>query len=113
MKAHAVFLFSRPAATSNPFPQKPQLFSTMLYSLVPIVGLAAVVLFSFWMWRHHKLAYPAALVPTHVSVRAAVPLSGARPLRPSELETGPTQQRKAGTSGWPLSRLQTSAELKG
>ncbi|KAM7365733.1 hypothetical protein PAMP_016646 [Pampus punctatissimus] len=51
--------------TSNPFSQKPQLFSTMLYSLVPIIGLAAVVLFSFWMWRHHKLAYPAALVPTH------------------------------------------------
>ncbi|KAI9526060.1 hypothetical protein NQZ68_002608 [Dissostichus eleginoides] len=44
---------------------KPQLFSTLLYSLVPIIGLAAVVLFSFWMWRHHKLAYPAALVPTH------------------------------------------------
>ncbi|KAE8278427.1 Activin receptor type-2A [Larimichthys crocea] len=49
--------------TSNPFSQKPQLFSTLLYSLVPIIGLAAVVLFSFWMWRHHKLAYPAALVP--------------------------------------------------
>lgn len=57
-----------PTATSNPFSQKPQLFSTLLYSLVPIIGLAAVVLFSFWMWRHHKLAYPAALVPTHVSV---------------------------------------------
>lgn len=56
-----------PTATSNPFSQKPQLFSTLLYSLVPIIGLAAVVLFSFWMWRHHKLAYPAALVPTHVS----------------------------------------------
>eukprot|EP00064_Thunnus_orientalis_P022805 superscaffoldBa00008030_g23025 len=52
-------------STSNPFSQKPQLFSTLLYSLVPIIGLAAVVLFSFWMWRHHKLAYPAALVPTH------------------------------------------------
>ncbi|XP_013867451.1 activin receptor type-2A isoform X2 [Austrofundulus limnaeus] len=51
--------------TSNPFPPKPQLFSTLLYSLVPIIGLAAVVLLSFWMWRHHKLAYPAALVPTH------------------------------------------------
>lgn len=55
-------------ATSNPFSQKPQLFSTLLYSLVPIIGLVAVVLFSFWMWRHHKLAYPAALVPTHVSL---------------------------------------------
>ncbi|KAA8579652.1 hypothetical protein FQN60_006745 [Etheostoma spectabile] len=52
-------------STSNPFSQNPQLFSTLLYSLVPIIGLAAVVLFSFWMWRHHKLAYPAALVPTH------------------------------------------------
>uniref|UniRef100_A0AAV2LDN9 Activin types I and II receptor domain-containing protein n=1 Tax=Knipowitschia caucasica TaxID=637954 RepID=A0AAV2LDN9_KNICA len=56
--------------TSNPFPPKPPIFSTLLYSLVPIVGLAAVVLFSFWMWRHHKLAYPAALVPTHVSTAA-------------------------------------------
>ncbi|KAK5618089.1 hypothetical protein CRENBAI_022767, partial [Crenichthys baileyi] len=52
-------------ATSNPFSPKPPLFSTLLYSLVPIIGLAGVVLFSFWMWRHHKLAYPAALVPTH------------------------------------------------
>uniref|UniRef100_A0A8C6U986 Serine/threonine-protein kinase receptor n=1 Tax=Neogobius melanostomus TaxID=47308 RepID=A0A8C6U986_9GOBI len=51
--------------TSNPFPPKQPIISTLLYSLVPIVGLAAVVLFSFWMWRHHKLAYPAALVPTH------------------------------------------------
>ncbi|XP_045924484.1 activin receptor type-2A-like [Micropterus dolomieu] len=58
--------------TSNPFSQKPQLFSTLLYSLVPIIGLAAVVLFSFWMWRHHKLAYPAALVPTHVSLTSRV-----------------------------------------
>lgn len=64
-------LFSLPTATSNPFSQKPQLFSTLLYSLVPIIGLAAVVLFSFWMWRHHKLAYPAALVPTHVSLTCA------------------------------------------
>ncbi|KAJ3584410.1 hypothetical protein NHX12_014905, partial [Muraenolepis orangiensis] len=46
-------------------PTKPQLFSTLLYTLVPIPGLTAIVLFCFWMWRQHKLAYPAALVPTH------------------------------------------------
>ncbi|KAJ8003671.1 hypothetical protein DPEC_G00150750 [Dallia pectoralis] len=50
--------------TSIPFTQKPQLFNTLLYSLVPIMGIAAIVLFSFWMYRHHKLAYPPVLVPT-------------------------------------------------
>lgn len=67
-------------ATSNPFSQKPQLFSTLLYSLVPIIGLAAVVLFSFWMWRHHKLAYPAALVPTHVSPTRVQPITALIPV---------------------------------
>uniref|UniRef100_A0A8C1YGG4 Serine/threonine-protein kinase receptor n=1 Tax=Cyprinus carpio TaxID=7962 RepID=A0A8C1YGG4_CYPCA len=51
-------------ATSNPFTQKPPLFSTVLYSIVPIMGIAAIVLLSFWMYRHHKLAYPPVLVPT-------------------------------------------------
>lgn len=53
-------------ATSNPFTQKPPLFSTLLYSLVPIMGIAAIALLSFWMYRHHKLAYPPVLVPTQV-----------------------------------------------
>ncbi|KAM9767091.1 activin receptor type-2A-like isoform 1-T1 [Menidia menidia] len=68
--------------TSNPFSQKPQLFSTLLYSLVPIVGLAAVVVLSFWMWRHHKLAYPAALVPTHHAFHIMVEDPGLSPPSP-------------------------------
>ncbi|XP_049609238.1 activin receptor type-2A isoform X1 [Syngnathus scovelli] len=81
--------------TSNPFSQKPQLFSTLLYSLVPIIGLAAVVLFSFWMWRHHRLAYPAALVPTHHPFHIMVedpgpsppsPILGHKPLQLIELK---------------------------
>lgn len=59
------FLFS--LATSNPVTPKPPLFNTLLYSLVPIMGIAVIVLFSFWMYRHHKLAYPPVLVPTQVS----------------------------------------------
>ncbi|XP_051913840.1 activin receptor type-2A-like isoform X1 [Hippocampus zosterae] len=81
--------------TSNPFSQKPQLISTLLYSLVPIIGLAAVVLFSFWMWRHHKFAYPAALVPTHHPFHIMVedpgpsppsPILGHKPLQLIELK---------------------------
>ncbi|KAF3857411.1 hypothetical protein F7725_009270 [Dissostichus mawsoni] len=73
--------------TSNPFSQKPQLFSTLLYSLVPIIGLAAVVLFSFWMWRHHKLAYPAALVPTHdPGPSPPSPILGHKPLQLIEVK---------------------------
>lgn len=55
------------SATSNPVTPKPPLFNTLLYSLVPIMGIAVIVLFSFWMYRHHKLAYPPVLVPTQVS----------------------------------------------
>ncbi|XP_027867212.1 activin receptor type-2A isoform X1 [Xiphophorus couchianus] len=81
--------------TSNPFSPKPALFSTLLYSLVPIIGLAGVVLFSFWMWRHHKLAYPAALVPTHHAFHIMVedpgpsppsPILGQKPLQLIELK---------------------------
>uniref|UniRef100_A0A7N4PQ16 Serine/threonine-protein kinase receptor n=1 Tax=Sarcophilus harrisii TaxID=9305 RepID=A0A7N4PQ16_SARHA len=50
--------------TSNPVTPKPPLFSTLLYSLVPIMLIAGIVLLSFWMYRHHKLAYPPVLVPT-------------------------------------------------
>jgi len=31
------------------------------------MAIAVIVLFSFWMYRHHKLAYPPVLVPTQVS----------------------------------------------
>lgn len=45
---------------------KPPVVTTLMYSLVPIMAITAVVLLSFWMYRHHKLAYPPVLVPTQV-----------------------------------------------
>lgn len=45
---------------------KPPVLTTLMYSLVPIMAITAIVLFSFWMYRHHKLAYPPVLVPTQV-----------------------------------------------
>ncbi|XP_056445494.1 activin receptor type-2A-like isoform X1 [Gadus chalcogrammus] len=80
--------------TSNTFSQKPHLFSTLLYTLVPIPGLTAVVLFCFWMWRQHKLAYPAALVPTHHAFHIMVedpgpspsPIMAQRPLQLVEVK---------------------------
>lgn len=89
---HHPLSLSLPTATSNPFSQKPQLFSTLLYSLVPIIGLAAVVLFSFWMWRHHKLAYPAALVPTHVSPHRGEKMKTPRPITAVHLQRSPVNQ---------------------
>uniref|UniRef100_A0A8C7FGX6 Serine/threonine-protein kinase receptor n=1 Tax=Oncorhynchus kisutch TaxID=8019 RepID=A0A8C7FGX6_ONCKI len=78
-----------PVATSNPFNQKPQLFNTLLYSLVPIMGIAAIVLFSFWMYRHHKLAYPPVLVPTQDPLGPHTPPSpimGQKPLQLIEVK---------------------------
>ncbi|XP_072556320.1 activin receptor type-2A-like isoform X2 [Paramormyrops kingsleyae] len=69
--------------TSNPFTQKPQLFNTVLYSLVPIMGLAAIMLFAFWMYRHHKLAYPPVLVPTQQAFHIMIEDPG--PLPPSPI----------------------------
>ncbi|XP_053119702.1 activin receptor type-2A isoform X2 [Hemicordylus capensis] len=81
--------------TSNPFPSKPPLFSTLLYSLVPIMGIAVIVLFSFWMYRHHKLAYPPVLVPTQHAFHIMIedpgppppsPLMGLKPLQLLEVK---------------------------
>uniref|UniRef100_A0A9J7X2Y5 Serine/threonine-protein kinase receptor n=1 Tax=Cyprinus carpio carpio TaxID=630221 RepID=A0A9J7X2Y5_CYPCA len=69
-------------ATSNPFTQKPPLFSTVLYSIVPIMGIAAIVLLSFWMYRHHKLAYPPVLVPTQHAFHIMVEDPGPMPPSP-------------------------------
>ncbi|XP_041937253.1 activin receptor type-2A isoform X1 [Alosa sapidissima] len=78
---------SQRTATSNPYPQNPQLFNTLLYSLVPIMGIAAIVLFSFWMYRHHKLAYPPVLVPTQDSgPTPPSPLLGQKPLQLLEVK---------------------------
>uniref|UniRef100_A0AAQ6IDL6 Serine/threonine-protein kinase receptor n=1 Tax=Anabas testudineus TaxID=64144 RepID=A0AAQ6IDL6_ANATE len=46
-----------------PILTKPPVLTTLMYLLVPIMAVIAVVLFSFWMYRHHKLAYPPVLDP--------------------------------------------------
>ncbi|XP_028835343.1 activin receptor type-2A isoform X3 [Denticeps clupeoides] len=68
--------------TSNPYPQSPQLFNTLLYSLVPIMVIVAIVLFSFWMYRHHKLAYPPVLVPTQHAFHIMIEDPGPTPPSP-------------------------------
>ncbi|KAG9349401.1 hypothetical protein JZ751_027844, partial [Albula glossodonta] len=74
-------------STTKPFPPKPQLFSTLLYSLVPIMGIAAIILFSFWMYRHHKLAYPPVLVPTQdPGPTPPSPILGQKPLQLLEIK---------------------------
>ncbi|MCI4375808.1 hypothetical protein PGIGA_G00114120 [Pangasianodon gigas] len=73
--------------TSNPLPPKPELFNTLLYSLVPIMGIAAILLFSFWMYHHHKLAYPPVLVPTQdPGLTPPSPLLGQKPLQLLEIK---------------------------
>ncbi|XP_064182745.1 activin receptor type-2A-like isoform X1 [Anguilla rostrata] len=83
-------------STLNPFTQQPPLFNTLLYSLVPIMGIAAIILFSFWMYRHHKLAYPPVLVPTQHAFHIMIedpgptppsPLLGQKPLQLLELKS--------------------------
>uniref|UniRef100_UPI00398ED6BE activin receptor type-2A isoform X1 n=1 Tax=Pristiophorus japonicus TaxID=55135 RepID=UPI00398ED6BE len=74
-------------STSNPVTLRPPLFNTLLYSLVPIMGFAVVVLFSFWMYRHHKLAYPPVLVPTQdPGPTPPSPLLGLKPLQLLEIK---------------------------
>ncbi|XP_053900423.1 activin receptor type-2A isoform X1 [Malaclemys terrapin pileata] len=81
--------------TSNPVTPKPPLFNTLLYSLVPIMGIAVIILFSFWMYRHHKLAYPPVLVPTQHAFHIMIedpgppppsPLMGLKPLQLLEIK---------------------------
>ncbi|XP_051841789.1 activin receptor type-2A isoform X1 [Antechinus flavipes] len=73
--------------TSNPVTPKPPLFSTLLYSLVPIMLIAGIVLLSFWMYRHHKLAYPPVLVPTQdPGPPPPSPLLGLKPLQLLEIK---------------------------
>ena len=66
LKQHLVPLLFSAAATNKPMMAKPPVVTTLMYSLVPIMAITAVVLLSFWMYRHHKLAYPPVLVPTQV-----------------------------------------------
>ncbi|XP_031440522.1 activin receptor type-2A isoform X2 [Clupea harengus] len=89
------FYYNPDTVPPDPIPPKPPLFSTLLYSLVPIMGIAAIVLFSFWMYRHHKLAYPPALVPTQHAFHIMIedpgpmppsPILGQKPLQLIEIK---------------------------
>ncbi|XP_069588990.1 activin receptor type-2A isoform X2 [Ranitomeya imitator] len=73
--------------TLHPVPPKPPLFNTLLYTLVPIMGFAVIILISFWMYRHHKLAYPPVLVPTQdPGPPPPSPLLGLKPLQLLEVK---------------------------
>ncbi|XP_069389766.1 activin receptor type-2A isoform X1 [Paralichthys olivaceus] len=74
---------SWPPTTNKPVTSPPPLLSTLMYSLVPIMAVTAIVLFSFWMYRHHKLAYPPVLVPTQHAFHIMIEDSG--PLPPSPI----------------------------
>uniref|UniRef100_A0AAY4AW94 Serine/threonine-protein kinase receptor n=1 Tax=Denticeps clupeoides TaxID=299321 RepID=A0AAY4AW94_9TELE len=73
--------------TSSPVTPKLSVFMILLYSLVPIMGIATIVLFSFWIYRHHKLAYPPVLVPTQdPGLMPPSPLLGQKPLQLLEIK---------------------------
>uniref|UniRef100_A0A8C9XCS5 Serine/threonine-protein kinase receptor n=1 Tax=Sander lucioperca TaxID=283035 RepID=A0A8C9XCS5_SANLU len=80
--------FYRPDGTTNkPVAPQPTVLSTLMYSLVPIMAVSAVFLFSFWMYRHHKLAYPPVLVPTQdPGPMPPSPLLGQKPLQLLEVK---------------------------
>ncbi|XP_077996714.1 activin receptor type-2A-like [Glandiceps talaboti] len=67
--------------------QHRSLFNTLLYSLVPIMGLALVVLITFWVYRRHKAT-------THIQIPlqdpsplpSPSPLLGMRPLKLLEVK---------------------------
>ncbi|KAK2840491.1 hypothetical protein Q5P01_014231 [Channa striata] len=73
--------------TNKPVSAKPPVLTTLMYSLIPIMVITAIVLLSFWMYRHHKLAYPPVLVPTQDP--GPLPLShilGQKPLQLLEIK---------------------------
>ncbi|XP_068457587.1 activin receptor type-2A isoform X2 [Clinocottus analis] len=73
--------------TNKPVPPKTPVLTSLMYSLVPIMALTAIVLFSFWMYRHHKLAYPPVLVPTQdPGPLPPSPLLGQKPLQLLEVK---------------------------
>ncbi|XP_045910770.1 activin receptor type-2A [Micropterus dolomieu] len=73
--------------TNKPVTAKPPVLTTLMYSLVPIMAVTAIVLFSFWMYRHHKLAYPPVLVPTQdPGPLPPSPILGQKPLQLLEIK---------------------------
>ncbi|XP_074550894.1 activin receptor type-2A-like isoform X2 [Halichoeres trimaculatus] len=74
--------------TNKPVTWRPPVLSTMLYSLLPIMALTAILLLSFWMYRHHKLAYPPVLVPTQdPGPLPPSPILGQKPLQLLEIKS--------------------------
>uniref|UniRef100_A0A3Q3XG63 Serine/threonine-protein kinase receptor n=1 Tax=Mola mola TaxID=94237 RepID=A0A3Q3XG63_MOLML len=79
--------FYKPDTTNKPMTAKPPVVTTLMYSLVPIMAITAVVLLSFWMYRHHKLAYPPVLVPTQdPGPLPPSPILGQKPLQLLEIK---------------------------
>ncbi|XP_019123596.1 activin receptor type-2A isoform X3 [Larimichthys crocea] len=82
-------------STNKPVTARPPVLTTLMYSVVPIMAISAIVLISFWMYRHHKLAYPPVLVPTqhafHIMIEDPGPLPpspilGQKPLQLLEIK---------------------------
>ncbi|XP_026152047.1 activin receptor type-2A [Mastacembelus armatus] len=73
--------------TKKPRTEGPPVLTTLTYSLVPIMAVTAIVLLSFWMYRHHKLAYPPVLVPTQdPGPLPPSPVLGQKPLQLLEVK---------------------------
>lgn len=72
---------------NKPVPGRPAVLTTLMYTLVPIMALTAIILFCFWMYRHHKLAYPPVLVPTQdPGPLPPSPVLGQKPLQLLEIK---------------------------
>ncbi|XP_077873481.1 activin receptor type-2A isoform X1 [Ictidomys tridecemlineatus] len=81
--------------TSNPVAPKPPYYNILLYSLVPLMLIAGIVICAFWVYRHHKMAYPPVLVPTQHAFHIMIedpgppppsPLLGLKPLQLLEVK---------------------------
>ncbi|CAJ0930055.1 unnamed protein product [Ranitomeya imitator] len=64
--------------TLHPVPPKPPLFNTLLYTLVPIMGFAVIILISFWMYRPRP---PATIASAGAEASAAVGGESSREVR--------------------------------
>ncbi|XP_070694810.1 activin receptor type-2A isoform X2 [Pempheris klunzingeri] len=80
---------SQPAipTTNKPVTLKRPALTTLMYSLIPIMAVAFIFLFSFCIYRHHKPAYPPVLLPTQdPEPLPPSPILGQRPLRLLEVK---------------------------